>query len=78
MDRLTAILSYSDNLTDEDKLAILSIMELAGASFIELGNIVELDDAPKLETALNELEEIQTRCSYIIDRHPMIMALTGG
>lgn len=75
MDRLSAILTYYPELADEEKLAIISMMEIVGTSLIELGSILEMDDTERLEAALDDLAEIQTRCSYIVDRHPVIAAL---
>lgn len=75
MDRLSGILTYYPELENEESLAILSMMEIVGTALIELGNILELDDTERLEAALDDLAEIQTRCAYIVDRHPVMTAL---
>lgn len=77
MNRLTAILTYEPDMSDEEKLVVLSLFEVTGTSFMAFGDLAGKGNEADIDKALVELQDIQLRMSFIIDKHPLIESLTG-
>lgn len=72
---MTFILERATHVPDEEKLVMLSLMDVIGKTFVLIGDAMEKEDLVLIEQTLSQGEETHRHAKAIVNRHPEILAV---
>ena len=75
VNHMTFILERSPAMPDEEKLVMLSLMDVIGKTFVLIGEAIEKEDPVLIEQTMSQAEETHRQAKAIVNQHPEIIAV---
>jgi hypothetical protein len=75
VNHMTVILERAPAVPDDEKLVMLSLMDVIGKSFVLIGEAIEKEDLALIDQAVSQAEDTHQKAKAIVNKHPVIMAV---